>query len=1519
MPALGTDMTPAANETDAPRTRGDASISAPPGAIRPSIRRRPRLRSRQGRINVKVILIVVGVVVVLGAGAFIARHVRRNILAARDLAAGNAAYDRQDWKEAAKHFQEYLGRRPEDLDILRKYAESLLATEPLEQRGIARAIGAYRQLLRQAPDDASVCEELAKLYIYLGNLGELGYIAQRRLEQDADDPKATIWQAQALLVDKTDDEKVDKARKMLVSLRTRLLNDDPGQHPECVEACRILCRIELVGHARSPEAHAKAMRWLDRAIEYDPKSAETLIHRSILRRSGPAPADKTLRQAIIQSSLGDLERAEKIETDDPRVALSLSREWMYHNQLDHARKSLQSARDVDPAAIRKYFIRASDWTIARFMQAGELALNRGKPAEAQPEAEKVLQAITDHRRRIVILPTIVRLCLTDKRNDEARKHLDEYLELRNVLQVSGAQEESAFLQAMMALAEEKIEDVIGHLEPLAMRDSPPATALRLLAGTYERTGRQILAIRTARKYLKLRPNDPNMWMLLARQYAAARNFSEAAKAAARAKSPTGDNLDAELMRIEAEIYLAAGQPIPDKASLDTLAGELAKLQQSNSKNPRVRSLGALVELALRRPDAAEQRLRQAIKDSVKSVAMELMLVRMLAGQGKTKDALDAAIATCERHASSSQAWAAQAELHESSKEHSEVRATLQRGLKAVQPADRQGLARGLAFFELVRGDRKTGLKGLRDLAQQDPRDVSSRSLLLNLPEVRDDTKLAEQLLEEIRKVRGKNSRIWRQHRASLWLAGDRWRSGQDEVIKALEKWMLQDPESSFPALTLARLHLRLGKARQAENVCRKALSLNPSAMETAEFLIALLDRQKRHVDVAKVLETLDAPLRQVASLRLRAAMASGELEAPIRELTLRASGNPSDVSARILLASMVYRQDRDAKRALAYLDEAAKIDPGSTTVAWLQARILKNEGKAQQAREFLDNLVKKAKKTDSFGAYRSRADFLRDTGDLEAAEKDYIHLTTLKPRGEGYRMLASFYQGTNRIDDAVRTLEEGLKLKDDNNNAGTQLRLVHLLIRRKGQGDLVRVEKLLSSLEKTSGKSPELLFARALLTVAQRGADSLKKAQVILERLVELEPAHVRAYLVLTQIAMARQNATEVRAIAIRGLEASPNHAGLLLAQARAEMILKNSDAAAGLARQVLKGSPGNTDAIAVVTSIAISLNKPEAMSEVLALARQAAVANPQDYRLPLAAAAILRAMNKPADATSELERYTKTPVGKTSMPVLIALAEISRTAGQIKDWNRWILQAETAAPKHPAILIERLRSLAAQNKHDQIISQMAAYRQGKQINSSVLQTGAEILLTSESPACRAEAIKLYERAVAETLESIPMRLNLALAVNKTGDLDRAENIYREILKTQPGNAMALNGLAWMLATNRKDYKAALPLIDKAAKLAPNSSHVHDTRGVILSNLPGRLGDARKDFEKCVELTAPDSARRAKALLQSGRICNKLKDHTAAREHLENALAIDAKNKVLTDQQRREIADILKNLPAKST
>jgi tetratricopeptide (TPR) repeat protein len=122
-----------------------------------------------------------------------------------------------------------------------------------------------------------------------------------------------------------------------------------------------------------------------------------------------------------------------------------------------------------------------------------------------------------------------------------------------------------------------------------------------------------------------------------------------------------------------------------------------------------------------------------------------------------------------------------------------------------------------------------------------------------------------------------------------------------------------------------------------------------------------------------------------------------------------------------------------------------------------------------------------------------------------------------------------------------------------------------------------------------------------------------------------------------------------------------------------------------------------------------------------------------------------------------------------------------------------------------------------------------------------------------------------------------------------------------------------LNDLAWILQEHYHRYADALELANKGLSIAPNHLNLLDTRGTILSNLPGRLADAKNDFEKLVSASQPDSPQRAKKLLQLGRICVKLNDLKQARQYLDKALEIDKKIDVdvFTPDELSEITRIL--------
>ena len=79
--------------------------------------------------------------------------------------------------------------------------------------------------------------------------------------------------------------------------------------------------------------------------------------------------------------------------------------------------------------------------------------------------------------------------------------------------------------------------------------------------------------------------------------------------------------------------------------------------------------------------------------------------------------------------------------------------------------------------------------------------------------------------------------------------------------------------------------------------------------------------------------------------------------------------------------------------------------------------------------------------------------------------------------------------------------------------------------------------------------------------------------------------------------------------------------------------------------------------------------------------------------------------------------------------------------------------------------------------------------------------------------------------------------------------------------------------------------------------------------------LPDRQAEARRDFSRLVELSPDDSPRKAKSLLQLGRLCAKDKDLAQARQHLLDARAIDRRIDVFTQDERTEITKILEPMP----
>lgn len=80
------------------------------------------------------------------------------------------------------------------------------------------------------------------------------------------------------------------------------------------------------------------------------------------------------------------------------------------------------------------------------------------------------------------------------------------------------------------------------------------------------------------------------------------------------------------------------------------------------------------------------------------------------------------------------------------------------------------------------------------------------------------------------------------------------------------------------------------------------------------------------------------------------------------------------------------------------------------------------------------------------------------------------------------------------------------------------------------------------------------------------------------------------------------------------------------------------------------------------------------------------------------------------------------------------------------------------------------------------------------------------------------------------------------------GRVDAAMGHYEASLKLRPRDALALNNLAWLLATRKKDVRAALPLAERAAVLSRFEPRILDTLGWIY-HLDGQTDNAVKMLE----------------------------------------------------------------------
>ena len=164
------------------------------------------------------------------------------------------------------------------------------------------------------------------------------------------------------------------------------------------------------------------------------------------------------------------------------------------------------------------------------------------------------------------------------------------------------------------------------------------------------------------------------------------------------------------------------------------------------------------------------------------------------------------------------------------------------------------------------------------------------------------------------------------------------------------------------------------------------------------------------------------------------------------------------------------------------------------------------------------------------------------------------------------------------------------------------------------------------------------------------------------------------------------------------------------------------------------------------------------------------------------------------------------------------------------------------------------------------------------------------LILRAEVRAARGDkdgARRALEEVTSLAPGSVPAQMRLALLYEEAGEHTRAIERYRQLLKVQPDNVVALNNLAYSLAVRQNAPDEGLPLARKAVSLSPKSPLIVDTVAWI-EHLLGNHSEAARLIGPIVG----KSTGSAEIHLHAALIFAAVKDERAAAQ-LNQALQLD--------------------------
>ncbi len=551
---------------------------------------------------------------------------------------------------------------------------------------------------------------------------------------------------------------------------------------------------------------------------------------------------------------------------------------------------------------------------------------------------------------------------------------------------------------------------------------------------------------------------------------------------------------------------------------------------------------------------------------------------------------------------------------------------------------------------------------------------------------------------------------------------------------------------------------------------------------------------------------------------------TGDLPHAVSEMRNALKYNDGSASVRVELASLLEKSG-SLREALAEAEEAARLDPKNPEPHWLLANLyFRQQGRDKGvARDSLKKAVKELESMRLDAPDDERSYFALGQAYLELEEPEkaidaFEKYESLVPSTDaGYITIAEYYEQRGKHELAAEYLSKALKNQPDSPKSLLMLANIYSTKLDKAKDAVPLYKKLMEQ----TGENPAIKrqFASALLDTGD-----YVEAMHTLEEVTRATPDDQEA-----QILLAR---------AVLGTKDYP----------RATQVLKD----------LLDYNPDNLEARFYLGTVYEQSGNPAEAAKVFSLLLDATKSSAEENRANRLVfqqhlAAAYQDLGENGKAIAIYEGLLKNDPDPNPR-LLFLLINAYRINRQLDKALALGKQQFDKNPSDTNIGLVYARTLADAGKTKEGAEILQKMLQADPSNIDIYVNLSQIYLQGKK---YADAEKILRRAEDRKLDSERLKFQLATIYERQKDFDKAESLFKEVLKENPKNAMVLNYIGYMLADRGVRLDEAVKYVEEALALDPNNGAYLDSLGWAFFKL-NELDKAEKYLLKAVEIVKND-------------------------------------------------------------